>query len=407
MHKHASLCLWILVAFLPVTVFFVERVAAIDAATMDEASTLALLVKTIEAADDDSVRVSLMKGMLRGLEGRRNVEAPPSWARLAEEYAVSENESLRDAADRLSQIFGDRAASERAMVTLLDPEAPLTQRQAALASLVAQRYAGLEDELPGLLDSPDLRLDVIRAFGAIAQPDAPAILLSRYPTESGEVQRAIIETLATRKTYASHLVDGIKTDLVRKEQVPSYVARSLQELLGKQFTDAYGSIPKLQKKTRETIAKYKQLITDQVIDQADSRRGRIVFEKTCGACHLMYGVGGKVGPDLTGSNRGNLDYFLLNSIDPNGDVPEGYRTQLIQTIDGRVLTGVLAEEDNQRVILKTVDLPRVVIAKEDIETRKVSNQSMMPEGQLDQLSREDLFDLVKYMQTKSQVELEK
>jgi putative heme-binding domain-containing protein len=118
----------------------------------------------------------------------------------------------------------------------------------------------------------------------------------------------------------------------------------------------------------------------------------------------MYGSGGSVGPDLTGSNRANLDYFLLNSVAPSADVPEGYRTQVVQTVDGRILTGVLAEEDSKRIVLKTVDQPRVVIAKDDIEARKVSEKSMMPEGQLDQLSREDLLDLVKYLRTKAQVE---
>ena len=410
MNSHVSLSLSRCTGFRTAALLLVlvaNNLLAAQANALDEASTLELLVKTIDQNDDDAIRSALLKGMLRGLEGRRNVAAPKGWSRLGEQLSRSNDASIRDAANRLAQIFGDRAATERAMAMLLDAEASTTQRKSALASLVSQQHGDLKNHLAGLLDVDGLRLDAVRAYGVIATENAPKILLSRYAKQSPETQRAIVETLATRKAYALELVGGLKDDIVPKDHVPAYIARAMRDILGKQFTDVYGEIPELNKNTTETIAKYKRLISEKALSSANASRGRNVFQKTCGACHLMYGAGGKVGPDLTGSNRANLDYLLLNSVDPSADVPEGYRTQLIQTVDGRVLTGVLAEEDNQRVVLKTVDQPRVVIAKDDIETRKISKKSMMPEGQLDQLKRTDLFDLVKYMQTKTQVEAAK
>ena len=80
---------------------------------------------------------------------------------------------------------------------------------------------------------------------------------------------------------------------------------------------------------------------------------------------------------------------------------------LIQTIDGRLVSGVIAEEDATKVVLKTVEQPRLVIAKDDIETRKISEKSMMPEGQLDQMKPQEVRDLIKYLQTTEQVEMVK
>ena len=77
----------------------------------------------------------------------------------------------------------------------------------------------------------------------------------------------------------------------------------------------------------------------------------------------------------------------------------------IVTVQGRVLNGVIAEEDGTRVVLKTVEQPRVVILKEDIDVRKVSDKSMMPEGQLDKMKPEEVADLIKYLRTTEQVEL--
>jgi len=130
-----------------------------------------------------------------------------------------------------------------------------------------------------------------------------------------------------------------------------------------------------------------------------------VFQKTCAACHKLYGEGGKVGPDLTGSNRANLDYILLNSVDPSYDVPDAYRTTSVVTVDGRLVNGVLAEEDPARIVLKTPEQARVVLAKDDIEFRRVLPQSMMPDGQLDQMKKQEVLDLIKYLRTTEQVEL--
>jgi hypothetical protein len=66
---------------------------------------------------------------------------------------------------------------------------------------------------------------------------------------------------------------------------------------------------------------------------------------------------------------------------------------------------VIAEENDQRIILKTVQQPTVVILKSDIEDRTISSKSMMPDGQLDKLQSEEVMNLIKYLQTTEQVEL--
>ena len=147
------------------------------------------------------------------------------------------------------------------------------------------------------------------------------------------------------------------------------------------------------------------MLTPAAIEKADASRGRAVFKKTCASCHLLYGDGGRIGPDLTGSNRANLAYILLNSVDPSYDVPDAYKMVTIATVDGRVLNGIVAEEDEIRVVLKTVEQPRVVVAKEDIDVRKVSPKSMMPDGQFEKMKPGEIADLVKYLGTIEQVEI--
>lgn len=373
----------------------------------DEAQSLKLLVSAIDQAESPQVREALIRGMLDGLEGRRNVQAPSQWQSVSAKLMRNEDPSIRELTQRLSQIFGDRKATAQALAILKDDRAKPSARRSALHALLMQRNEAASDYLEALLDHSELSIDAIRGYTIVENPTAPALLLENYARFSEESKRAVLETLATRKPYAEFLVDAMEAGTVSPTEIPTHVARALEGILGKRFVEVFGKVPELTQDREKLLAKYKTLLTPENMDSADASRGRAVYQKTCAACHLLYGEGGKIGPDLTGSNRANLDYILLNSVDPSYDVPEAYRMVQVLTVDGRVINGVLAAEDESRIVLKTVEQPEVVVAKNDIATRKLSDKSMMPEGQLEAMSKQDIIDLISYLRTTQQVELAK
>ncbi len=372
---------------------------------IDEAESLALLVGTLDETEDSAVQTALMRGMLSGLAGRRNVPAPDAWSEVAAKLARSDDVNVRDLASQLSQVFGDQAAVGRALATVKDRSAPNDARRRALNSLLTQKNDQVSALLEPLLDEPELRLDAIRGFAAIENAKAPEILLKRYKSWSPEHRQAAIETLAARKRYAETLLNAIKSNVIPRKHVPAHVARSLSFILGDRFVEVFGDVRQLAEDRVKLMAKYKKMLSPEALADADAAKGRVIFKKTCASCHLLYGKGGKVGPDLTGSNRANLDYILLNSVDPSYDVPEGYKMVIIETVDGLVLNGVIDEENSQRVILKTAEKPKVVVLKSDIDYRQVSSKSIMPDGQLDQMKPPEVANLIKYLQTTEQVEI--
>tara|TARA_R110002049_G_scaffold2750_2_gene21421 strand:- start:187679 stop:188872 length:1194 start_codon:yes stop_codon:yes gene_type:complete len=371
----------------------------------DEAVSLRLLVQTLDETESDAIRASLMRGMLDGLAGRRNVHPPSRWADVAMKLGTSDDHIVRKYAMQLSHVFGDRSAILRAIKTVQDPSADPEVRRTALNALLTAKNDQLDSLLPQLLDDKVLGIDAIRGFAVTGNPDASDLLVRRYREMDTGSKKAAIETLASREIYAHALLNAIHSGVVSRDDIPAHVARSMESLLGDAFVKTFGRIRPLQPDREKLIAKYKRILTPETLAAADARHGRTVFQKTCANCHLLYGEGGDIGPDLTGSNRANLDYLLLNSVDPSYDVPDSYRMVLIQTVDGRLLSGVVAEEDSRKVILKTVQQPRMTVLQQDIEARKRSPKSMMPDGQLEQLKRDELVDLVKYLQTKEQVEL--
>jgi putative heme-binding domain-containing protein len=147
------------------------------------------------------------------------------------------------------------------------------------------------------------------------------------------------------------------------------------------------------------------LLTDRAVAAADAGRGRIVFHKTCAVCHKMSGVGGELGPDITGSNRADLDYILENMLDPSGEIPEGYQLVVVNTRDGRTYSGTVASETDRELVLRVVGADPVTIAKSEILSRDKQAVSLMPEGLLSSLNDREVTDLVVYLRTAQQVEL--
>ena len=116
---------------------------------------------------------------------------------------------------------------------------------------------------------------------------------------------------------------------------------------------------------------------------ANPAHGKAVFQKNCASCHTLFGEGRLVGPDLTGAQRTDLDYVLINVMDPSALVGHAYRVTIVELKDGRVINGIVKGEDASTLTLQTAT-DRIVV-------------SMMPEGLLNRLSIQDIRDLVKYL----------
>jgi putative heme-binding domain-containing protein len=133
----------------------------------------------------------------------------------------------------------------------------------------------------------------------------------------------------------------------------------------------------------------------------DAMLGRAVFAKACAQCHVLFGVGGKVGPELTGSNRRDLDYVLQNVLDPSALIGKDYLAHVLATTDGRVLTGIIRAEDKDAVTLVTAN-ETLTLPRAEIEARKPSEASMMPDDLLKPLSDFDTRSLIAYLASPSQ-----
>ena len=132
------------------------------------------------------------------------------------------------------------------------------------------------------------------------------------------------------------------------------------------------------------------------------QRGRELFRGSCGACHQLFGTGGEIGPHLTGGYT-DLEYLLQNIIDPNAVIGLDYQLVYITLKDGSLQAGIISAENESTLTLKAPGAPApVVIAKDQIKTRVVSPNSLMPEGLLNGLEEPDVRSLFLYLRQTSE-----
>jgi len=147
-------------------------------------------------------------------------------------------------------------------------------------------------------------------------------------------------------------------------------------------------------------------VVEKSTRKPDLARGRMLYQRTCAQCHKLFGEGGEIGPDITGSNRGNLDYLLTNILDPNAEIPNDYRTTNIETKDELSLTGIIKRDEGTSVTLQTAN-QLITIPRADIASMRQGTISMMPVGLVAALKEEELLDLIAYLRGKGIVALPK
>lgn len=342
----------------------------------------------------------VLEGMADALQGRKSVTMPEGWAIAARRFDKDESLSLREAAWRLSLIFGDKRAVANLRKLLIDDTAPIATRKLALTSLAAARVTGVARDLVGRLDDAALKDDAIRALAAFDDSSIPEALLDRYQAMNDAEREDAVATLAARPAWALRLLDAVATKAIPRNDVSATIARQLQAFgrddVNKALEASWGTLRPTAGDKAALISKYKAILTPDAMKSADLARGRILFAKSCQTCHKMYGEGGDVGPELTGSNRDYLDYLLENVLDPSASVGNDYKLVNIATTDGRLVSGIVKERTEAALVVRTPN-DRVVIPIAEIEVEKPSPASMMPEGLFGTLTDDELRDLAAYL----------
>jgi putative heme-binding domain-containing protein len=368
---------------------------------------LQILVQVLGAMDTPEKQNNILKGMLASLQGQRGIPEPKGWAAMYAKLKDSPNEEVRASAQALSVIFGSGAAMDEMRARLLDAAAPIEQRRKALDSLVAQKDTGALDALLKLAVEPSpLREPALRGLAGFDDPRLAPAITGAYAKLDSTERRAAVQTLLARASGAKAFIAAIDSGAIPKAELIAPIARQIQGLkdpaLDAWLTKNWAAVNPTSADKQALIAKFKEFLHPDLIQRADASHGRALFTQTCYICHTMWGVGGRIGPELTGGYE-DIDYLLNNILDPNAIIGKDYQQTFVKTKDNQVVSGIVTQDTDTSISLKNLSGEIITLQRSDVASTEVSPLSMMPEGLIASMPEEDVRDLFFYLRKKQQV----
>ena len=383
---------------------FAVRRLAHEISTKPAVAESALRFISVKAAsnegESEAAAAKLLTSFKTGLAGRARVDAPNDWTAIEKQLRASENKDVLLAVDSLAVMFGDGAAIADLRKLAGDATMDPVAREQAIAALAQAKDADSVLMLFNLLSDRAVVDAAIIALSSFDHPDTAKQLLNRMGGFKDGNRSLAIDTMASREAYALELIKAIEAGHFDSAELTASQVRQLtafgNEHIKSVLEAKWGVIQETPEARIASIKKWQTELTPETIAKADRENGAALFKKSCAACHKLYGEGKAIAPDLTGANRSNLEYLLMNIIDPSSVVPKQFTTSVIALKDGRVITGVVVSETEQTLVIQT-DKEQLSVARGDVEETKNTGKSLMPDGMLDTLTPEQVRDLFGFM----------
>ena len=374
------------------------------------------LIVALRNTDLPSLQMTFLKAIRAALAGQRSATQPDSWTEIYQRISKSTDDELTLQARSLGVVFGDSLAINESQAVIDDPNQSEYRKWRAIEDLVAVKDLALVPKLLAIVTSPkvskasdplhSIRDVALRGLAQYEHPEIASTLLGAYGNLSVDERRLAISTLCSRENSAMALLKAMQAKEIPTSDLSADMARQLEYVGGEPvkaiLAKVWGQVRSSPADKVKLIEDYKRLVANNSLPPTDENLGRAVFAKTCQRCHVLYGQGQHLGPDLTGSNRANIDYLLENIVDPSAVMANEYRQSIVLTTSGQVITGIVRSENEKTLNIQTADA-MVAVPKDEIEERKVSEKSMMPDDQLNQFSPHEIRSLLSYLRTKEQV----
>jgi putative heme-binding domain-containing protein len=374
-------------------------------------SAVANLLKVVAEADHLNVQASqrclvllAQKVQNRELTGARLDELKLKLEPVLKPIIAAPDSPLFLDAALLGASWKDSVSIEAIRKTLAATDQPAERRLQALAALLAARDYPVLDAVAAIFaerkrNPAALRAAILGALGRADDRRVGEIVLKVYPNLELELQPKAIELITQRPEWAKPLLEAIG-----RQEVPANAlnVNQVQKLLASRDKDLvalvtakWGSVRTERNPQREqVVADVRKLLQQK---HGDAKQGEAVFKRVCAQCHKIYGEGQDVGPDITVNGRGSFDQLLSNVLDPSLIVGAGYQARLVITNDGRTLTGLLVEDNLQRIVLKEQGGKLDTIPRTEVDSVTVSKLSLMPEGLEKQLTEKELIDVFEFL----------
>ncbi len=289
---------------------------------------------------------------------------------------------------------------DKAKAVAGDDDAPLKRRADAIALLGYADYAETGEYLQKLMTPqypPQIQTAAVKALGMMPEPKVPDILLARdqWHGYTPAVRDAVLSVVLSNRKYLPRVLTAVETgdmqpsaiDPARRKQLMDHTDEAIRKRAVAAFKD-------LQPGSREKVfEEYRPVLTLKGI----APKGLEIFKANCAQCHQLKGQGAAVGPDLSGIRNQSPETLLLHILVPNHEISPGFTNYVVETGDGRTLTGLIASETATSITIRRAQGEQDTVLRGNVTSMYSTNLSLMPEEIEKNITRQDLADLIAYL----------
>ncbi len=304
----------------------------------------------------------------------------------------------------LAASWRDPDATEVVRVLATNPKTSERNRLSAIESLAAANDPWTLKLAETILAapherSPGFRVQLLSAIARLGAPEVADLMLANYAQLAPDEKPLALQLLTQRVAWGKRLLAAIAAGRLPAHDLNLSQVRKLVAFGDKQLIDEvharWGRIRETRDPQREqVITRMRTLIRG---GHGDAAAGEKVFQRICAQCHKIHGHGNDVGPEITLNGRSSFEQLLSNVFDPNLVIGASYRAVVVVTKEGRVLTGLLAEDNSRRIVLKLQGGKIETVPRDEIDTVRISNISLMPEQIENQMQPQEIVDLFTFL----------
>ncbi len=355
--------------------------------------------------NDEALRGKFIAGIASAFEGAEMPKLPDSLTKALNDYMAKQSGgdltlALRsgsaDALKNALKLLADTKATNTARIAIAKTLAELGKQEAVMPMVAILKSSA----------APSLKRGMLQAAAKFDDKRIPEALLLGWEGQiAGDkaLREDALRVMAGRKEWAQILVSFVNDwkvpvkhftiDIVR--QLSLHKDADIDAAIDKHWRGLLATGPTPEKK-REA-ERIKAVLKTGL---GDADKGKLQFTARCFICHKLFAEGGQIGPELTGYDRANVDFWLDNIFTPSLEIREGFGAYIVKTKSGQILTGLMDAQDANGIVIKDMANNKTALKQSDIEKMEASPISLMPEGLTTGMSDADLKDFFAYLMRK-------
>ena len=353
-------------------------------------------------ATDDTDRSKIIAGIAAAFEGAEMPALPASLTAALNDYMARQTDGDLTLALR----SGNADAIKKGLTLIADSKSSNAKRIAVARTLaelgkgeaVAPMVAILKGGNPA-----SLKRGILQAAAKFDDKRIPEALLLSYESQiAGDqaLREDALRVMAGRKEWAQLLVHFVNEWKVPSKHFTIDIIRALSLHHDPEIDAAIEQHWKGKLATGPTEEKRKEAERIKAVLKTglgDPEKGKLQFTARCAICHKLFAEGGAIGPELTGYDRGSVDFWLDNIFNPSMEIREGFGAYIVKLKSGQILTGLMAGQDASGIVIKDMAGNLTPAKQADVASMEASPISLMPEGLTTGMTDTDLKDFFAYL----------